>query len=212
LAEFVVGYSLTNGERFSMDKSTRLGDWFLLIFMPKYTKYHGSFVIWYDPATRTQAAAVQLNDDEKEFLPAFRELCNLLRALPTVTNADLDSMGLPKKSSHEHHPAPIADKAPAFDVIPLESHRLRITFYPEGSETRRGKPHGQHGAEIKWAFTDAPKVEPDDLVISLFDTDSPYTLDFHVADAGKRVGIALRWENSRGLKGPWSDVAFAFVP
>ncbi|MDR1343999.1 MAG: hypothetical protein LBJ39_01475 [Tannerellaceae bacterium] len=212
LAVLVVVYAIANAERFCMDKTTRLGDWFLLTFMPIYTKYTGSYAIWKDPATRTSGASIQLTDDEEDFIPIFRELCGILKALPMVTNADLDNMGLPQKPSHEHHPTPVADKAPSFNVEPIGGNRLRIHFFPEGAESKKGKPHGQHGAEIKWDFTDAPEIDPDDLTHSSFDTNSPFTLDFHVKDIGKRIAFALRWENNRGIKGPWSTVIFDHVP
>ncbi|MDR1344997.1 MAG: hypothetical protein LBJ39_06550, partial [Tannerellaceae bacterium] len=77
---------------------------------------------------------------------------------------------------------------------------------------RRGKPYGQHGVEIKWGLSDKPVTNPDDLPYSLFDTASPYTLSFNPDDYGKTVYIALRWENNRGEKGPWSAVQRVNVP
>ncbi|MDR1499415.1 MAG: hypothetical protein LBI58_00350 [Tannerellaceae bacterium] len=212
LAVLVVTHVVANAERFCLDKTTRLGDWLLLIFMPKYNKYIGSYAVWKDPLTSTSSAAVQLTDDEEDFIPVFRDLYALLKAIPMVTNADLDIMNLPKKPTHEHHPTPVADKAPAFEIVPIGGNRLRIHFFPEGVENKKGKPHGQHGAEIKWDFTDEPNIEPDDLTHSSFDTNSPFTITFLVKDIGKRLGIALRWENNRGIKGPWSDVIFSHVP
>jgi hypothetical protein len=205
-------YVIANAERFCLDKSTRLGDWLLLEFTPEYNSYLSAYNVCQDPVTDTPGAEARLKVTEDKLFPLFRELCGFLKANPLVSNPDLIEMGLPQKATHEHHPAPIADKAPSFEIIPIEGNRLRIFFYPEGAKSRKGKPAGQHGAEIKWGFFDPPMFDAEKLPHSLFDTASPYTLQFNEEDIGKTVCIALRWENNRGLKGPWSIVSVAHVP
>ncbi|AHF94767.1 hypothetical protein OPIT5_26275 [Opitutaceae bacterium TAV5] len=51
-----------------------------------------------------------------------------------------------------------------------------------------------------------------DLTRSGFDTRSPFTLNFDENQRGKTVYFALRWENTRGDKGPWSPITHAVVP
>jgi hypothetical protein len=46
----------------------------------------------------------------------------------------------------------------------------------------------------------------------VFDTDSPLEIEFDEADRGKIVWFAVRWENTRGQKGPWSEIFFAIIP
>jgi hypothetical protein len=50
------------------------------------------------------------------------------------------------------------------------------------------------------------------LAHSVFDTRSPYTFQFDLADAGKRFYCCLRWENTTGQKGPWSEIQNAIIP
>jgi hypothetical protein len=58
-----------------------------------------------------------------------------------------------------------------------------------------------------------PKVtNADRLSNSAFDTGSPAILIFTGDDSGRTVYLALRWENTRGEKGPWSDIAIVTVP
>ncbi|MDR1500575.1 MAG: hypothetical protein LBI58_06295 [Tannerellaceae bacterium] len=201
-----------NAERLAMDKTTRLGDWYKLVFCAAFDPYDADYLLWEDPDTRTFMGTEKLKASEKIIIPLFRELYSLLKGNPLVKDADLKAMNLPERSSNEHHPAPVATEAPAFDVVPLSSNRLRISFYVEDSENRRGKPKGQHGAEIRWGFTDEVKVNPNHLSETSFDTASPFILTFEVEDIGKRIGIALRWANTKSEKGPWSDVAFTYVP
>ncbi|MDR1499954.1 MAG: hypothetical protein LBI58_03135, partial [Tannerellaceae bacterium] len=75
-----------------------------------------------------------------------------------------------------------------------------------------GKPRGQHGAEIRWCFSDLTTTDPDEMTNSLFATSSPHTITFHQKDYGKRLHMALRWEINRGQKGPWSSVELIHVP
>lgn len=43
--------------------------------------------------------------------------------------------------------------------------------------------------------------------VSRASTQTPYTLDFDAADGGKNAHYLLRWVNSTGQKGPWSETA-----
>jgi hypothetical protein len=46
----------------------------------------------------------------------------------------------------------------------------------------------------------------------VFDTNSPLDIEFTEEDRGKVVWFAVRWENTRGEKGPWSEIYFAIIP
>jgi hypothetical protein len=50
------------------------------------------------------------------------------------------------------------------------------------------------------------------LARAAFSTRSPYKLSFTGDERGSRVYICLRWENTRGEKGPWSAISSAVVP
>jgi hypothetical protein len=207
-----VVYAKANAERFAMDKTTRLGDWFILVFLVGYDKYEAGALLYIDETTRTPLVISELKVLEKMIIPLYRELNNMLRGNPLVKAGDLDAMGLPPLPSGERHESPIADKAPEFYATPLEGHRVRIFFRAEGSERKSGRPPGQHGAEIKTGLSEEVITDPELLPHSLFDTASPYTLTLSPNDAGKTLNIALRWENMRGLKGPWSAIVRIVVP
>ncbi|MDR1500402.1 MAG: hypothetical protein LBI58_05425 [Tannerellaceae bacterium] len=53
---------------------------------------------------------------------------------------------------------------------------------------------------------------PEDISKSTFDTASPCTIRFNGADRGKMVNFAIRWENNRGIKAPWSYIQTATIP
>jgi hypothetical protein len=43
------------------------------------------------------------------------------------------------------------------------------------------------------------------------DTRSPYVLDFSGSDGAKNAHYILRWVNTRGQKGPWSETVSATI-
>ncbi|MDR0550915.1 MAG: hypothetical protein LBG72_02725 [Spirochaetaceae bacterium] len=77
---------------------------------------------------------------------------------------------------------------------------------------KRGKPHGVHGAEIRWALLDNPPRSVEDLTKSAFDTASPYTFKFDESDRGKSLYICPCWENNKGEKGPYGEIVKVIIP
>jgi hypothetical protein len=61
-------------------------------------------------------------------------------------------------------------------------------------------------------ISDVPVVDVNELIHSAFDTRTPFSLEFQGHERGKTVYLALRWENTRGEKGPWSSVQSAIIP
>jgi hypothetical protein len=88
---------------------------------------------------------------------------------------------------------------------------VRIHFWDSVTKKRR-KPHGVHGAEIRWAILDHPPKSVAELINSSFDTASPFTLTFDETDRGKRLYFCLRWETNTNLKGPDGEIYSAIIP
>ena len=81
----------------------------------------------------------------------------------------------------------------------------QVTIHFRDSATKkRGKPHGVHGAEIRWA-AQTP-------VAFGHDTASPFTLKFDEDGRGKRVYFCLRWESNINLKGPFGEIGSSIIP
>ncbi|MDR0743629.1 MAG: hypothetical protein LBF05_04640, partial [Tannerella sp.] len=68
------------------------------------------------------------------------------------------------------------------------------------------------GVEIRWAILSAPPGSIDELIHSSFVIHTPFTLTFDESERGKKVYFILRWENTRGQKGPWSEIVSAVIP
>jgi hypothetical protein len=200
-------------ERLGFDASTPYGRWLDTEFTPRYQVFSAAVDDWRNLAERTRLKTDTMLTAEKAFIPVFRQLYSgMLKGNPLVTDADLDEMGLPKHSAGGGKAAPVATESPDCDVDTSIIGRLGINFFRKGHGHRRAKPAGQHGAEIRWMISDTPPVDWDELLHSDIDTHTPFTLEFSGHDRGKTVYFALRWENTAGKKGPWSEIRSAMIP
>jgi hypothetical protein len=163
-------------------------------------------------ATRTkltvQAKKTARKTLEKRLRQVVKEYLTFNHA---VTDEDRDGLGLPIRKD-KRTPAPVATKAPDFDVDTSVIGRVGVNFYEKDGDHKRGKPEGQHCVEIAWAILDTPPARWDELIHSATDTRTPYTFVFENDQRRKTLYFALRWENTTGLKGPWSEIQSAIIP
>jgi hypothetical protein len=199
-------------DRMGFDPMGAQGRWLDTDFTPKFQAADDAFKVWKNPVTHTPIAVKALEEAEKVFKVSFRALEGTLKSSPLVTAADLEAMGLPGRHTGPGKPAPIATDPPDTDVDTSHIGRLGINFFKKGHGHKKGKPDGQHGAEIRWMISDTPPARWDDLLHSDIDTNSPLTLEFENDQRGKTVYFALRWENTSGKKGPWSEIRSAMIP
>jgi hypothetical protein len=89
--------------------------------------------------------------------------------------------------------------------------QITINFWDSVTK-KRGKPHGVHGAEIRWAILDHAPASVDELSNSDFDTASPLTLKFDESRRGQRLYFCLHWETNTNVKGPYGEIYSAIIP
>ncbi len=89
-----------------------------------------------------------------------------------------------------------------------------MRFTDEAAPTRKASPAGVSGAEIRVRVApvaDAPPIDLAALTFVALDTRTPYTLDFDGPDGGQNAHYMLRWVNTTGQKGPWSETVSATI-
>jgi hypothetical protein len=167
-----------------------------------------------EPATRTKTTIELKNEAHKALKTNIRQAVQeYLAHNHNVTNADRDNMGLPIYKTGRT-PSLVPSDPPQCSAKPLLGNRVEVTFHALDENTKRSvaKPAGVHGVEIAWAvLAEAPK-DYEELIHSEFDTCSPYVFQFKLSDAGKILYFALRWENTRGKKGPWTTIQSIVIP
>jgi hypothetical protein len=204
----------SNRARMGLGSGMPGGLWYDGTFVPAFGELAGAFTDWKLPADRTQNKTIRLQRAEEVFNPIYRKLyTGFLKDSPLVTDEDLNSMGLPTRSSSGRHPSPVPPTNPAARAITSQLRQVTIEFYEDDGAHKRAKPAGVHGAEIRWVVFDTIQtVHLDDLIHSSFDTRSPFTLTFADEQRGKVLYFALRWENTRGEKGPFGPIIDAVIP
>jgi hypothetical protein len=186
-------------------------DWIDRCLMPAKMKWEQTWEAYLNPATRHPTITFAKIEQRKAYEKQLRILVKSLQGNTHIMPEELQAIGIvipaPGKTS-----APVAAEAPDADVDTSVIGRLTIRFFRRDGRYRRGKPHGQRGAEIRWATSQTRLTRWEDLIHSEFDTNSPFTLTFENDQRGKTVYFALRWENTRGEKGPWSTIYNAIIP
>lgn len=155
---------------------------------------------------QAQAQATrQAKDDERDSLAALvRPLVAQLQASPIVTDAQRQALGLTVRSTTRTvSPTPTSRPVATVDT----SKRLQhiIAFMDEETPGSRAKPPGVSGCEIWIKIGEPAPVDPSELKYLAMDTRTPYLAEFDGADAGKMAYYMLRWVNTRGERGPWSQ-------
>jgi hypothetical protein len=164
------------------------------------------------PETRTGPAIRDKTVARKNLAASLRQaIREYLTNNHLLTDTDRENLGLPVHKSGRT-PSPVADKAPDVEVDTSVIGRLIFFFFEKGGHHKKKKPAGQHCAELVWIISDVPPLRWDELIHSAIDTNSPFELTFENDMRGKTLYFAVRWENTRGEKGPWSEIMNAIIP
>jgi hypothetical protein len=126
-----------------------------------------------------------------------------------ITNEDR-GMGLPV-----HDTQPTRVRIP--DTLPLPTVKYAsagaLEFHViDSASGRKAKPAGVQGFEMSWVISDTPPADWSQLAHSSFCTRTPLRLSFSGNERGKTLFFATRWENTRGEKGPWSEIMSVIIP
>jgi hypothetical protein len=211
-SERTTRYLALNRDRLGLGIGTPQGTWLDTEFDGKYLPFLTAYNKWKDPATRTSLFTVTLEEAEEEFKKVYRTLyTGLLKNSPLVSNEDLAAMSLPTRDGGGggHNPPPTTHVGSSVRLTgPGE---LEIDYFDQETH-KKGKPKGVHGVEIGWVISEVPPEDWGDLTRSSFDTRSPFRMTFERHQRGQTLYFALRWENTVGEKGPWSDIQNAIIP
>jgi hypothetical protein len=163
------------------------------------------------PDTRTTVSIYAKKEARKETETKARAIVKAYIAYnPAVSNDARLAMQVPVHKT-TRTPVPPPTELTEYEVDTSIIRQLTVNFHASGS-TKKAKPEGVHGAEIRWAILGAPPLSLDELTHSSFDTRTPFTLVFDENQRGKTVYFCLCWENTTGAKGPWSEIVNAIIP
>ena len=146
---------------------------------------------------------------EKEVRP----VTNFVQGYPKTTNADRAEMGITvRDTSPTPAPAPSSRPLALVESGQRLTHQLRLV--DESTPTRRARPAGVLGAEVWVKLVDADSPAPTDpaaLTFLTMTTKPSLRAEFNAGEGGKTAVYMARWVNTRGEKGPWSEITTATV-
>jgi hypothetical protein len=180
-------------------------------------QWEAAYAVANNLGTRTSIAVQAKQRARKVYEAALRRLVRPYLAYnPLVSDADRENLDIPV---HKTTRTPIPPPTDSVELMLKQAagSRVEVAFFPisadsAAKEHHEAKPYGVRGVELAWAILPAPPKSYADLVHSTFDTRSPYFFQFDLPEAGKTLYVCARWENTRGQKGPWSDIKSAVIP
>ena len=146
---------------------------------------------------------------EKEVRP----ISNFVQTYFNTSNADRAEMGITvRDTSPSPAPAPTTRPLVLVDTGTRLQHSLRLV--DESTPTRRARPKGVLGAEV-WVKLVTPgepaPTDPAALTFLTMTTKTAFATNYPAEAGGKAAVYMLRWINTRGEKGPWSEITTATV-
>ncbi|MDR2358763.1 MAG: hypothetical protein LBD87_03030 [Prevotellaceae bacterium] len=198
-------YVQTNKTRFGISDSA------LESVLTKQADYESKYAVSENPETRTSASILARKEAREGYGRALRQLFkgSIIYNL-AVTDEDRRIMGV---KIHDTKPTPVPPPTSEPEVtFSIPSPAVIEIHFRDKDESGRAKPHGIHGAETAWGVLDDKPADWAELPHSSFATHSPLRLTFNGHDRGKKFYFALRWENTRGEKGPWTEILDTVVP
>jgi hypothetical protein len=186
--------------------------WYDNEFIPKWTRFKTSFEAWRNSAERTPTKTTALSNAETDFRKVYRQFyTGYMKNNPLVTDEDLVSAGMPKRSSGGRKPPRKPDTLIRVTVKALGPGRLSFQYGDENSQGQ-AKPENVHGAEMIYAILDMPPTDWSQLIHNASDTRTPLVLEFSGEQRGKTLYFSMRWVNTRSEKGPWNAIDSAIIP
>ena len=147
---------------------------------------------------------------EERAVAATRARAQQIQANPTIADEERAGLRLPVRDKQ-----PTRVNVPqSFPIVVIDnSKRLRqtLSYFDNNTPTSRARPAGIAGAEVSRYIGQTPPSGPEQFQRLDESRRSPYTVEYTGADAGKTAYYMLRWVNSRGEKGPWSETVSATI-
>jgi hypothetical protein len=161
-------------------------------------------------ASKNAVAAKTVKDQARATLESIaRPLIQQMQASPKVTDAQRNNMKI-NVHAKTRTPASVPTTSPMATVDTSRRMQHVIAYRDTGSSSKK-KPAGVAYCEI-WAKVGGPApTDASQLTYLGNASKSPQMEEFTGAQAGLMVWYWLRWVNTRGDKGPWSEPISATI-
>jgi hypothetical protein len=159
-----------------------------------------------------QSATINKNEKRAALEELIRKIAANVQANQAVTDPQKESLGVTVRKT-TRTPSPIPTTPPSMQRIDTSTRGiLRLFFVDSATPDSRSKPPGVQSCEIREQIGGTAPTDPEAMSLLAIETRMPYRADFEAGDIGKTVYFAMRWLNTRGKPGPWSQIYSAIVP
>jgi hypothetical protein len=172
-------------------------------------RWNSAYAAYCDPAKRTKSITQEKNDARKAYVSALRGFIQgQIMHNFKIDDGDRLGMGLPV---YDRTPTPAAPPATRPEIDIDFSQISRHVLHVRDSQTRSaGKPPHTIGFEVRRHLG---KNQPDyaEMLVVDLAIRSPYMLVYTTDVRTQMAWYAVRWVNTHGEKGPWSEIISAVI-
>jgi hypothetical protein len=164
-----------------------------------------------EPATRTSVNVAGKNEAREDLETDTRQAVNeFLIHNHLLTDEDLRMLGLPIHDT-KPSPAPPITSRPIVEVG-FDEIQKHVLIVRDAEMASAGRPAHAAGFEIWRKVGEPAPVADSDWQLAVQAPHSPHELNYNGSETGLRVYYRVRWINTRGVPGPWSETVNAIIP
>jgi hypothetical protein len=183
------------------------------VYIKKLDRFEITYEANVDRVTRSHLTAKAKDAAREELEPEVRWLEMALKSNKSVSIESLISLNINLNRGGYRTPNEAPTDIVKHNIFVGIIRHILIYFGITGKKIiLRGKPKGVYGAEVRWAILDHVPLNISELHESEFSTRSPFDFEFSEEDRGKIFYFCIRWENTTGKKGPWSEIFEVRIP
>lgn len=157
-----------------------------------------------------EAALEAEKDARRVAIAEARLLAQQVQRETGITNTDRAELGLTVPDTKPTAP-PVPDSFPVVVVDTSKRLQHSLKLGDSKNPTRRARPEGVEYAELNAYVGTTPPTDTSQFKLLGIVKKSPHIVEHQSADAGKTAYYNLRWVNSRGEHGPWSETVGATI-
>jgi hypothetical protein len=198
-------HALANVARYGLNP-----EWLAGTLTPAKDRWQAAWDLYNSPTIeRTHSITVEKNEARSAYQFPLQQLIHMLKASPTVTPAELEQMGI-RLPSRTRTPAPPVHVRGEVEVIFKNVQEHTLIVRDRDTRSAAKPPHARGFQICRKIGGDAP-VSDEDWTLVAEASHSPHTLTYDQSQSGQRVYYRVRWMNTRGLPGPWSEPVSAVI-
>ncbi len=175
------------------------------------TEWNNAYAAHTIARTTAKSCTADKNAKRKAMEDGLRPIVAFIQGRAETSDAEREAMGLGTGGGATPSDVELSDERPLpiIDISARLKHVLRVqTVTPTG--TKKARPQGMIGAELWRKIGEQPSGVQDMEYVGIVKK-TPHMLEYSDSEAGKMAHYALRWINTKGEPGSWSETESATI-